>query len=164
MKFFFLILMFLFLNFSPALAQVTTTPSSGQCSSSSSTACSNFNQSSPSPTPSTGSSPSSSPSSSPTPETPTPEPHAGFWAIVSAAIANPGGAVNAFINMIVDFIGSVFPSTPDNLKIGNLINSVGDSMPAVGRGIVREFFVIFSSCFGLALVIKIYKLIPFKAS
>lgn len=159
MKIFFLILMLLLLNSSPALAQVTTTPSTGQCSSSSSSGCSDFNQPSPSPTPSTGLSPSPSPSPSPTPE-----PRSDFWAIVSAAIANPGGAVNAFINMIVDFIGSVFPSTPDNLKIGSLINSVGDSMPAVGRGIVREFFVTFSSCFGLALVIKIYKLIPFKAS
>lgn len=139
----------------PVLADVT--PSTGECSSSDPTVC-------PSPSPSPSPSPTSSSPPSSTPSSSYPNWFSSLGSVILGIITNPLGAVNAFINVIIDAVASVWPSTPPSLKIAALIDSVAATMPGVGRGIIREFFVTISSFFALAVVIKIYKLLPFKAS
>lgn len=84
--------------------------------------------------------------------------------IILGAIANPAGAVNSFLCRMIDLVASVFPSTPENLKIANLLISTGDSIPIVGRSIVFDIFTTIASMFAIILLIKLYKLIPFKMS
>lgn len=81
-----------------------------------------------------------------------------------AALLNPEGAVNKFANSVIDKVAIVFPSTPNNLKLGYLLDEATSSMPSVGRGIIGDIFVTISSMFAIVVVIKIYKLIPFKAT
>ena len=85
-------------------------------------------------------------------------------AIILGCIKNPQGAVNVFIVKIIDLIHPIFPSTPANLKVAYLINQVGDQMPLVGKAVLFEIFQIISTIIGITVVIKIYKLIPFKAT
>jgi hypothetical protein len=79
-------------------------------------------------------------------------------------VDDPVGAVNAFICMVIDMIAGFFPSTPENLKISNILTSIGNQMPAVGRAVVYEVFSTIAAIAGIALVFKIYKLIPFKST
>lgn len=81
-----------------------------------------------------------------------------------SALNDPQGWMNSVVITTIDAIANLFPSTPENLKIGTIINSLGDSMPLVGRAVIREIFTTISSMAGIALVVKIYKLIPFKAT
>ena len=88
----------------------------------------------------------------------------GIVAFLVAALKYPQGWMNSVVITTIDAIANVFPSTPEELKIGTIINTIGDSMPLVGRAVVKEIFVTISSMVGIALVVKIYKLILFKAS
>lgn len=85
-------------------------------------------------------------------------------AFLLGALADPQGLMNQVVCSAIDYVAFIFPSTPDNLKIANIINGLGDSIPGVGRSVIREIFTTITSIFGIALVIKIYKLIPFKAT
>lgn len=85
-------------------------------------------------------------------------------AFLLGALLDPQGLMNQIICAVLDNIASIFPSTPDNLKIANIVNNLGDSVPAVGRGVIREIFFTLSSIFTISLAIKIYKLLPFKAT
>lgn len=85
-------------------------------------------------------------------------------AFMLGALADPQGLMNQVVCSAIDFIANIFPSTPENLKIATILNSAGDSMPAVGRGVVKEIFSTLAIIFGLGLIVKIYKLLPFKAS
>ena len=77
-----------------------------------------------------------------------------FLAIISlisflvGALLNPQGFLNQIICSVIDYIAFIFPSTPDNLKVSSIINGLASAMPLVG----------------LTLIVKIYKLIPFKAT
>lgn len=88
----------------------------------------------------------------------------GFISFLLGALADPQGWMNAVVCTTVDVIAAFFPRTPDNLKIANILNSVGDSMPLVGRSIVYEIAGTIATIAGISLVIKLYKLIPFKAT
>lgn len=85
-------------------------------------------------------------------------------AFLIGALLDPQGLMNSVVCHAIDYIAAIFPSTPDNLKIATILNSAGDSMPAVGRGVVKEIFSTIAIIFGLGLIVKIYKLLPFKAS
>lgn len=85
-------------------------------------------------------------------------------AFLLGALLDPQGFMNQVIVGIISNVADIFPSTPENLKIANIINNLGDSVPAVGRGVIRETFFTLSSIFLISLVIKIYKLLPFKFS
>lgn len=85
-------------------------------------------------------------------------------AFLLGALLNPQGLMNQVICSAIDYVAVLFPSTPDELKIGTIINGLGDSLPLVGRGVIREIFNTLSIIFGLTLAIKIYKLLPFKMS
>lgn len=85
-------------------------------------------------------------------------------AFLIGALNNPQGLMNQMIVSGINYIAAIFPSTPENLKIGNLISSLGDTIPAIGTGIISEIFTTISTIAGISLAIKIYKLLPFKAS
>lgn len=85
-------------------------------------------------------------------------------AFLVSALQNPQGWMNSVVITTIDAIASLFPSTPDEYKIATMINAVGDSMPLVGRIVVREIFNTISFIASLGFAIKIYKLIPFKSS
>lgn len=80
------------------------------------------------------------------------------------AILNPNGFLNTAICGAIDHVAAIFPSTPEPMKIGSILDSLALAMPAVGRGIIKEIFVTITAMIAVSLVIKIYKLIPFKAT
>lgn len=85
-------------------------------------------------------------------------------ALILGAISDPGGAVNSFICLIIDIVIFPLPSTPDSLKIGNLLQSFAAAVPIVGWGIILEIIKTCSTMLAILLIIKVYKLIPFKAT
>jgi len=85
-------------------------------------------------------------------------------AFLLGALLNPQGFMNDVICFAIDYISALFPSTPENLKIATIVNNLGDSVPLVGRGVIREVFITISSIVLISLAIKIYKLLPFKAT
>lgn len=84
--------------------------------------------------------------------------------LLLGCIADPSGAVNQFICTIINAISSVFPSTPDNLRLGKLIDAVASIAPAFGTALIRDIATTIGSVFTVSLAIRIYKLIPFKAT
>jgi len=85
-------------------------------------------------------------------------------ALALGAIADPEGWINSVICGAIDMIAVLFPSTPDNLKIAYLLNSVAAELPMVGRAIVFDTFQTIASISAMTIIVKIYKLIPFKAT
>ena len=85
-------------------------------------------------------------------------------ALVLGAINDPEGAINTFLIKGINLISVVFPSTPEDLKIASIINGLGDQLPLVGKAVIYEILQTLAVIFGLTLAIKIYKLIPFKAT
>lgn len=85
-------------------------------------------------------------------------------ALILGCIADPSGAVNKFICTIIDVVSVIFPSTPTQLRLGSLIDSASSIAPAFGTSILRDIASTVGSIFTISLVIRIYKLIPFKAS
>jgi hypothetical protein len=85
-------------------------------------------------------------------------------AFLLAALADPQGWMNKLIVSAIDYIVLIFPSTPLNLRIGSLIDSLGTSLPFIGKGIIREIISTIISIFSIRAIIVIYKLLPFKAS
>lgn len=88
--------------------------------------------------------------------------------ILLGIIADPTGAAGHFICLTLDFILSPLPATPNALKISSLVagmaSALGQSFPLIGQGIFNEVFSGMAIAFGLLVGIKIYKLIPFKAT
>lgn len=80
------------------------------------------------------------------------------------ALANPQGMMNGVVNSVIDVVSSILPSTPSSLKIGTIINNVSSFMPGIGRAVISEVFFTLSSIFVLYGAVKLYKLIPFKAT
>lgn len=88
----------------------------------------------------------------------------GLVAFLVGALLDPQGFLNQLVCGAIDGIANFFPSTPDNLKIAYIVNSLGDSIPVVGRAVIREIFSTIGIIFSLVAIIKIYKLLPFKMS
>ena len=89
---------------------------------------------------------------------------AGIVGVVIGAIENPEGFLNTIICGVIDMIATFLPSTPDNLKIANIVDSLASQMPAVGRYIILDTLQTISSIAGISVAIKVYKLIPLKAT
>ncbi len=88
----------------------------------------------------------------------------GIVSLVLGAIANPEGAVNLFLCKIIDLIAAVFPSTPPEMKISYLLAGLGESVPMIGSGIVFSILQTLLGMMVIVLFVKLYKLIPFKAT
>lgn len=83
-------------------------------------------------------------------------------------LTNPGGVITAFACPILQAIFQFFPSTPDDMKViklfDNMIATFDQTFPIIGGGIFNEVLSSISAYFGIILLVKIYKLIPFKAT
>ncbi|MEA5472153.1 hypothetical protein [Spirulina sp. 06S082] len=88
----------------------------------------------------------------------------GFFATLIGAVRNPGGFFNTLVCGLIDLIASIFPETPERFQIATVLNSISDSLPAVGRQIVYDIAGTFALMALLILVVKVYRLLPFKAS
>lgn len=87
-----------------------------------------------------------------------------FISFLLGALKNPQGFMNSVICNAIDYIAFLFPSTPDNLKIGSFINAASATLPALGKAVIADIFITLLAMAGIALVIKIYKLLPLKAT
>ena len=94
-----------------------------------------------------------------------------FWiplSVLLGFITDPGGFVSSFACTILKYIFQFFPSTPDNLKVVGLfdemISTFDKTFPIIGGGIFNEILSSISAYIGIILLVKIYKLIPFKAT
>lgn len=87
----------------------------------------------------------------------------GLVAFLASAYVNPTGAWNGWVIGAIDHIASFFPSTPNQYTLSGLANSIADVVP-FGSGIIYEMFQSFIALGALMVIIKIYKLIPFKAT
>lgn len=93
-----------------------------------------------------------------------------FLAVVSlvswllGALSDPQGMMNGVVNTVIDVVATILPSTPNSVKVGTIINGVASFMPNIGRAVISEIFVSLLSIFALVGAVKLYKLIPFKAT
>ena len=76
-------------------------------------------------------------------------------------ILDPSGAINQFMITCIDLITSVFPSTPDNYKLANLLYEFSQQVPSIGWGAVNEIFEGIFGMLAIYLSYKIYKTLPF---
>lgn len=84
--------------------------------------------------------------------------------VLVGAVLDPGGAINAFLCFCIDIVAAVWPATPNDLKLGSLLASFAQSFPLVGWGIILEIIQTCVSMLVIVLLVKLYKLLPFKAS
>lgn len=92
---------------------------------------------------------------------------AGIAAIcttILVACLYPDSFINQLICGAINLISAVFPSTPDNLKLASIINSLASSLPVFGKNLIQNIIGTVRDLFVLYSIIKIYKLIPFKAT
>jgi hypothetical protein len=94
-----------------------------------------------------------------------------FWlplSVILGFLSDPGGVVTAFVCPILQAIFQFFPSTPEQLKVINMfddmIKTFDKTFPIIGGGIFNEILSSVSAYFGIIVLVKIYKLIPFKAT
>lgn len=81
--------------------------------------------------------------------------------LIYQTIKNPEGALNQFMIMVLSSVLILFPSTPDNLKVGSLLSQFAAAFPQIGTCVLGE---ILSGIAGLAavfLVVKLWRLMPF---
>ncbi|MEG3439002.1 hypothetical protein V0288_17890 [Pannus brasiliensis CCIBt3594] len=77
------------------------------------------------------------------------------------AILNPRGVINTFLIHCIDVVMVVWPSTPENFKIGVMLSAFASQFPNIGWGLVSE---IVSGVLGILVIIstlKVLKYIPF---
>lgn len=87
----------------------------------------------------------------------------GLVAFLASAYLNPTGAWNGWVIGAIDHVAANFPSTPQQYTLAGLADSIADVIP-FGTGIIFEIFQSLIGLGGLMVIIKIYKLIPFKAT
>ena len=85
-------------------------------------------------------------------------------AILVLAFTDPSGFINQLICAAIDIISVPFPPTPDGLKLVSIINSLASFMPIFGKSLIESIIGTVRDLFILYSIIKIYKLIPFKAT
>lgn len=85
----------------------------------------------------------------------------GVISVIIGAFLNPAGAVNGFVTRLIDALAFVWPSTPENLKLANLIFPAVGGV-SIGRAVLIDICSTLFVMLGIILLIKLYKLIPFK--
>lgn len=84
-----------------------------------------------------------------------------IFALMIAAIADPNGAINTFMILIIDLVKNVFPNTPDDMKIASWVASFQDTFPIIGGAILVETLNGVLGMIAMMAIIKIWKLLPF---
>lgn len=82
---------------------------------------------------------------------------------VIAALRNPSGALNHFAIKVIDALASVWPSTPEGMTLAGILLGPTQQM-GFGRYVISEFFALCGSFMAVIVLVKLYKLIPFKAT
>ncbi len=85
-------------------------------------------------------------------------------AVLVLAFTDPAGFINQLICALIDIVSFPFPPTPDALKLSFIINSLSSFMPIFGKSLIESIIGTIRDLFILYSIIKIYKLIPFKAT
>ena len=85
-------------------------------------------------------------------------------ALLVFAVVDSAGFINQLICGLIDIVSIPFPSTPDHLKLSSIINVLSSSLPIFGKALIESIIGTVRDLFLLYFVIKIYKLIPFKAT
>lgn len=80
---------------------------------------------------------------------------------VYSAIKNPSGAINLFMNKCIDIIASPLPSTPNQYKLGTLLDNFFYTYPAVGNAATFEILQGVLGILTIYLAVKLYKFLPF---
>jgi hypothetical protein len=88
----------------------------------------------------------------------------GFFSMLIGAVRNPAGFFNTLVCNLIDLIAAIFPSTPERFQIVKVLDAIASVMPVVGRRIVYDIAGTFALMALLLLVVKVYRLLPFKAS
>ena len=83
--------------------------------------------------------------------------------LVVGAANDPQGWANSVLYGAVDVLAFAWPSTPDSLKVGSILQNLSGSLP-FGYRIISEFFQSVGLIFTFWAGIKLYKLLPFKFS
>lgn len=78
-----------------------------------------------------------------------------------SCITNPEGAINQFMITILSSVLVLFPSTPENFKIGSLLAATAQAFPAVGWGPVFEIYQGALGIFTISLLVRVWKFLPF---
>ena len=86
----------------------------------------------------------------------------GPVALILGTMADPNGAINTFIIDVIDALEPHLLETPESLKISNLIFDNGPV--TVGQAVLTDVFQLISIMVGVVALVKLYKLIPFKAT
>lgn len=84
-----------------------------------------------------------------------------IFALIIAAIADPNGAINSFMILIIDLVKNVFPNTPDDMKISSWVLSFQNTFPIIGGSILVETLNGVLGMIAMMAIIKIWKLLPF---
>lgn len=87
----------------------------------------------------------------------------GVFSVIIGAFLNPAGAINSFCVRMIDLVASVWPSTPPGLTLSALIFPATGGT-TLGRAFLLELFSTAFAMFAIVLIVKLYKLIPFKAT
>lgn len=81
--------------------------------------------------------------------------------LIYNCIADPEGAINQFMIIVIDMIYSIFPSTPQQYTIGYMLRKFSEDYPIIGWGVIYEIFVGMAAMFGLWCIVKLWQLLPF---
>jgi len=84
-----------------------------------------------------------------------------IFALIIAAIADPNGAINTFMILLIDLVKVVFPDTPSNMTIASWVTSFQNAFPLIGGAVLIETINGVLGMIGLLAIIKIWKLLPF---
>ena len=85
-------------------------------------------------------------------------------ATLVVAATNPQGFINQLVCGLIDIVALPFPSTPEPLKFSSIITVLSTSLPIFGKVLIESILGTVKDLFILYFAIKIYKLIPFKAT
>ena len=88
----------------------------------------------------------------------------GLISLALGVLADPTGFLNNCMVGLIDFIAFIWPSTPDDIKIANMIAQAFNGTEDWATFVVYELANTVSTVIAIVAVVKIYKLIPFKFS
>jgi len=89
---------------------------------------------------------------------------APFITVLSAfynAFTDPNGAINTFFIWVGSFVIDWLPSTPDNLKLTNILYNFSTAYPSIGWGPVFAIVNGLLPILTIFILLKLIKFIPF---
>ena len=81
--------------------------------------------------------------------------------LIIACIADPNGAINTFMILLIDLVKAIFPDNPPSMSVSSWVTSFQAAFPIVGGSVLVEVINGILGMIALIAVIKIWKLLPF---